>query len=233
MAGKRITDLTLAPLLYPIDFIPVARDTQTMRVAGSAVVASHIYEPHRIVNEFSSQKYFLAEEGGFTILPSMNNGKIVITGSQIDVSFANELNSPFELGFEFELFSAFSKAVHINLPRKDIGYYYKVNGSSFLTTGVLYGGAIESLNPYESVRIVHLAPGIWTIVSQGNAAIETSIVTLPEVNVIDNLVVPTIVIATSGVPLDLTSIDEVNTYASIANSSVTFVSINGASAYGK
>ena len=232
MAGKRITDLPLVPILYPFDYFPAARDTQTIRVPGSAMVASHIYEPHRKINHYSSQKYFTTDGATFTITNSMNNGKLVVTEGNIIIKISNLPADAFELGFQFEIFSASTTVVQLDLPLEDFSYYYHslIDEEVYEGSGTMYGRGM-SINPYEYMRLVHVAPNIWTRAAAGSSPLGNVVENINEVTEVPVTPVAPTIINTSGNNLDLSTINGTDTLVSIGSNQTTFISINGAAAY--
>ena len=230
MAGKRITDLPLVPLLYPIDYIPVARDNQTLRIAGSAVVASHIYEPHRKVNEFTSRKYQYLEDNTLTITPEMNNTAVAIPNNVVTITIST--TGAFKLGLQVDLFSISEYAVEVKIPLQFSYSYITADGEITENARGVFKGYGSSINPYEMLKLVHIAPGVWIRIPQGGNTQalqlppETYAVEEPRVGEME----APVIIDTTGNKLDLIAIDG-RSIVSIGDSSTTFVSIQGSAAY--
>lgn len=228
MAGKRITDLTLAPVLYPIDSIPVARDNQTIRLPGSAFVGSDVYEPHRILNAYSSRKYLYLTDNELEITPDMNNMVVAVASNAIAISIG--ASDAFQLGLCVELFSVSRLTVNVAFPDHFQYKYVSTGGVTTASSGE-FRGTGDTINPYETLKIVHIAPGFWLRIPQGGYTVgdviapENSSVAPPE----QTITAPTI-IDISGSKLDLVSVNGTS-LVSIADSNQTFISIQGSAAY--
>lgn len=235
MAGKRITDLSLAPTLFPFDYIPVARDTQTVRVPGSAFIASDIYEPHRLVNEYSSQKYLFVESDTLTITDLMNNAFIGVDTDILNVVI--DSNGIYPLGFQVEIFSARDTTIKVNLQET---FSFKTPGD--IPASAAFKGRGGDINAFESLRLIYIKPNIWLKLPVAAGAVATptavTIIETTQPPVVELPPLPTetvVVVDTTGTKPDLVSIfvlDGVTTeLVSIGSTSTTLQAINGNNAY--
>ena len=238
MAGKRITDLQLVPLLYPHDYFPAARDNQTIRVPGSAMVASHIYEGHKRINDYTSQKYLYiaSTDQEFEIAATMNNATVAIASDVLVVKFKG--GDAFPPGFRVDLVSVIPVTIDMHYP--EAFSYTFLDPETNLTNqvnGFFYGGGAD-INPYECVRIIHGTTNTWIKLRVGGATAaaqpqtQSSTPEVVEVDLPPIVVAPPTVVVVTGNKLNLASISNTSTeLVTIGNSTTTLESINGTNAY--
>lgn len=243
MAGKRITDLALAPTLFGIDYIPVARDTQTVRVPGSAIMTTNGYESDRAANLYARRKYELLDGvSNYVIRPDSNNKNVVIDNvSNFSPSISKDNGEYFPLGFEIDFTSLDMEGFSFTMNNRGIYSFVNNNGELASEQPFSVFGGVNHMDAYDTIRVSHIAPNVWLkrTIMMGDDPVANAIIINAAASqqpiaayVDDSISLSAVVIDTTGAVLSATTIASQGTYlATIASSSTTMVSIQGANAY--